>query len=84
MKNWQSWPEQDDARLRSRSKCLYAGVLLLCVAMVGLGAMQDQPAVWAAGLVLSGALCVQILCVWYFSPREGRVSTCRTCPPSTL
>ena len=85
MKTWssiKSWSEQDEARLRVRNKCFYACVLLLCLAMLGFGAIYEQPAVWVSGFVLSFALCVQMACVWYFSPREGRVSTCPT--PTTL
>ena len=76
-----SWSQQEEGRLKARSKCLYACVLLMCVVMVGLGVIYDQLALLVAGLALSGVLCVQSTCVWYFSPRKGRVSTC---PPSTL
>ena len=71
-------------RPRSNAPCYLCIAFAFFLAMALLGAVYDERAVWAAGLAMCLVICVQAVCVYYFSRDLPRMPGAAHAEPGPL
>ena len=71
-------------RPRSNAPCYLCIAFAFFLAMALLGAVYDERAVWAAGLVVCLVICVQAVCAYYFSRDLPRMPGAAHAEPGPL